>query len=157
VTVTTEFKGGRALQAALRELANSRAINAAGREGLKAGAQPIADLAITLAPEFEHKLKSAIKVGPARGKGNDKDHLNVVVGIDRSVDPPSFKPRLTGKGSYRDPGVAGHSVIIEFGRAGAAAQPFMTPAMDSQLPLAPERIGAALWPAIEKQARRLAK
>lgn len=157
MSVTTQFKGGAALQAALRALGDDRSINTAGRAGLRAGAEPIRALAVALAPVDQGKLKQAIKVASAKaGRGDDRDHLRVVVGIDRSVDPPSFKPRIGGKGSYRDPGVAGHSVIIEFGRAGAPAQPYFTPAWEAEKHGAPERIGAALWPAIERAAKRLA-
>jgi len=85
----------------------------------------------------------------------DSDFLTVVVGIDRGIDPPRQLGRKRGRGTYRDPGVAGHSVITEFGRPGAPAQPFMTPAWDAEAPGLTGRIISALGPAIAAEAERL--
>lgn len=153
--MSCKFSGGKELEAAFRELGQDRSINAAAREALRDGARPIADLAASLAPEHDGFLKKAIKVAAAkRQKG--KDYIGVMVGIDRSVDPPSMKPRQGG-GTYRDPGVAGHSVMVEFGTGNMAAQPYMTPAMEAEMPNATPRVIKRLGPAIERAAARLAK
>ncbi len=155
MSVSVEFKGGVELQAALARLADDRQIMVAARQALRSAARPIQATAIDLAPEYQGFLKQAIKVGP--GKGEDRDHLFVVVGIDQNVDPPRYVARANGKGVYRDPGVAGHSVIVEFGRADVPAEPFMTPAWDQHAMLTPDRIGEALWPAIDRAAARIAR
>lgn len=155
MSVTVAFEGGLELQAALRALGDDRQIAVAARQALRAAAKPIRDTAVELAPEDEGLLKQSIKIGP--GKGDDRDHLTVVVGIDQNVDPPTWKPRKSGTGVYRDPGVAGHSVIIEFGRADAPAQPYLTPAWDRHALLTPPRVGQALWPAIARAAARIAR
>lgn len=155
MSVTVKFEGGQALEAALRALGNNRQVALATRLALQEAAKPIRDTAIALAPEHDGFLKQAIKIGA--GKGDDKDVLWVVVGIDQRLDPPTYKGRLTGTGVYRDPGVAGHSVIVEFGRPDVPPEPYMTPAWDQHSSLTPERVGKALWPQIERAAARLAK
>lgn len=155
MSVTFGFEGGAALQAALRELGDSKAIKTAARQALRKAIAPVRTRARELVPVDQGKLRQSIKV--AADKSRERDQLWVKVGIDRSVDPPRQKPQLSGGGSYRDPGVAGHSVIIEFGRAGVPAQPFLTPAMDAELPGAIGRLTTELWPAIERAAARLAR
>lgn len=147
------MEGGPALAAALRALGDTKEISGAVRTALRKGAEPVRDKAKALAPKEVHNLEHSIKIAAAKKTAGE---IAVVVGIDRSVDPPRMVGRKNGRGAYRDPGVAGHSVIQEFGRENDVARPYMRPAMDSELPEAPEIVAAALWPAIERAARRLA-
>jgi HK97 gp10 family phage protein len=155
MTVTVDLKGFRELEAKLRALADSKEVKRAGREALRKAAEPIRDQAKALAPKDIHNLEKSIKTAATRGlKG---DAAGVTIGIDRNVDPPVYRGRKRGKGSYRDPGVAGNAVIQEFGSERMAANPFMRPAWDAEKDATPRRIADALGTAIERAARRIAR
>lgn len=81
------------------------------------------------------------------------------VGIDQSVDPPKDVQRKSGKGSYRDPGVAGVAVIMELGAPGAniAPHPFMGPAWESEKEATAQRITDAVLAEATKAAERAAR
>lgn len=151
------FEGGLELAAALRGLGDDKALRLAQAKALEAGAEPVRDLARTLAPDdpatgLNPRQWIDFKRRPGKGTRSIVD-----VGIDRSDDPPTVVGRKSGRGTYRDPGIAGVSVMQEFGTDKMAANPYMRPAMDAELPRAPQRIGEALWPIIEKTAARLAR
>lgn len=169
------LSGGHDLDRALRELARAADARTVGRAALRAAARPIVADAKARAPDdpatgANKFLRQSIKQGPisrARagrgqslpGKGSNraKDEIWIAVGIDQSVDPPRRKPRRTGKGSYRDPGVAGVSVMIEFGTSKAAAQPFMRPAWDANRADSVGIIAGEITPQLEKAAQRIAR
>lgn len=168
---TVTVKGGAALDKALLALGDSVTARKIGRLALKAAGAPIEATAKALAPDDPATgpgrfLRDSIKLAPIsaarvnRGQslsGDREDQLWMAVGIDKSDDPPTQKPRKSGRGSYRDPGVAGVSVIIEFGRAGVAAQPFMRAAWDANKGQAIGRMTAIIGPEVDKAARRAAK
>lgn len=154
------IKGGREVEAALRELGNKVTARNVGRRALVNAAEPIRDLAKMLAPDDPRTgtgkfLKESIKIAPGKRRG---DTMQVRIGIDASVDPAVEKPRQGG-GTYRDPGVAGVSVIQEFGApaANVPAQPFMRPAWEVNKLATPQRMVDALRPEIEKAAQRAAR
>lgn len=154
---TFRIEGGALVAAALRALGNDKEINRAAREALLVAAEPIRAKAEAGAPDdptTAGALKSSIK---KKARKASFYRATVDVGIDKSVDPPKIVGRKTGRGTYRDPGVAGVAPIIEFGRDGVAAVAFMRNAMDAEFPATGQRIGDALWPAIEKAAKRIAK
>jgi hypothetical protein len=162
VTVTVKFEGGRALEAALRDLGKRATAKNVGRRALMQAAEPIRDMAKQLAPDDPATgagkfLKESIKAAP--GRRNRGDRTWVLVGIDASVDPATEKPRQGGGGSYRDPGVAGVSVIQEFGAPARniPAQPYMRPAWEANKAATLGRIGDALWDEIDKAAQRAAR
>lgn len=155
---TVEFKGGLAIERALRELGESRAIRRAGRAALKDAATPVRDDAKANAPEDEGDLIESIKIATAkRDRGDDGNVVAVVIGIDRNVQPATYVPRKSGKGSYRDPGVAGVGPMKEFGTEKDPAEPFMRPAWERHADRTPGRVARALWPAIAREAKRLAR
>ena len=166
--------GCRELDAALRELGNKVTAKAVGRRALDNAAAPILAMAKLLAPDdpatgSNKFLKESIKVaapkrvrlnrGQSRGSIDAQDQIWRVIGIDQSVDPPTWKPRQGGGGTYRDPGVAGVGPIMEFGApaANVPAQPFMRPAWEANKAATPQRIVDALRPEIEKAAQRAAR
>ncbi len=157
---TIRVEGLAALEQALRKLGDQPAIRRAGRAALREGGKPMMETARRLAPDdpatgIGQFLQASIKMATGRGdRGDDGDQVFVVIGIDHSLDPPVFRPRQGG-GTYRDPGVAGVSGIIEFGRPGVAAKPFMRPAFDQHAAATPALVGRALGPAIEKEAAKL--
>jgi HK97 gp10 family phage protein len=154
VSVRVGFTGGRALEAKLLALGEKVARKAAG-QALKAAAEPIRERARSEAPDDPANgagnfLVNSIAVDKVRRKG---DVVKVAVGIDQTVDPPVEKPRQSGNGSYRDPGVAGVAVIIEFGRDGVPANGFMRRTWDAEKDASLKRVGDALAGAIAREAK----
>lgn len=156
------IKGGPEIEAALRNLGKQVTARNVGRRGLKQAAEPIAAMAKALAPDDPATgagkfLKASIKVTGA--KSRDKDQLWVRVGIDASDDPAKYVNRQSGGGSYRDPGVAGAAVIMEFGAPAGniPAQPFFRPAWDANKAATPQRIADGVRDEVEKAAARAAR
>lgn len=154
MTVTIDVKGGRASEAALRELGEWQFIRRAAMEALRGGALPIRDKAKVLAPKDKLDLTDSIKAKPGRMRDGI---LWYEIGIDPSEQPAQIVTRKTGRGTYRDPGVAGNALIQELGTPQMPANPFMTPAWDSEKGETPGRIIASLGPAVEKQAAKIAR
>jgi HK97 gp10 family phage protein len=155
---TVRIEGLAGLDKALRELGNAVTARRIGRKALEAGLEPIRAMASALAPdnpETSGNLKIAI--GKTIHRAKTEDQLWGSVGIDKSVDPPRMVARKSGKGSYRDPGVAGNAVMQELGTGKMPANPFMRPAWFAEGPAAPGRIAAQLRIDIDKAARRAAK
>lgn len=154
--------GGREIEAALRELGSKVTAKNVGRRGLLNAAAPIRDMAKMLAPDdpatgSNKFLKESIKAVP--GRRNRGDRVWAIVGIDASVDPARNVPRKSGGGSYRDPGVAGVSVIQEFGAPGAHVppRPFMRPSWEANKAATPQRIADEVKVEVEKAAARAAR
>jgi hypothetical protein len=153
---TFEFKGGREIEAALRELGKPLHARRAAERALPAGLEPVAVRARALVPKDELYLEHSIKVGKradTRGtrkfkRGAGKDLVELYVGIDTSA----------AGGDTSEADLAVYSVVQEEGSPAKniPAQPYMRPAMDSELPGAPDRVRPALWEEIAKIAARLA-
>lgn len=163
MTIRIKVENAAAIQQALAELGDQKAMRAAVKDALRQAAEPMAALARALVPVDKGDLKRSIKIGPRkRAKGEDPDTFGVKIGIDANEQPAVLVTRKTrsagGKGgTYRDPGVAGVGPITEFGRPGEAAKPFMRPAFDAEGEKTIQRFGQTAGPAIEKQAARLAR
>lgn len=160
MTVTVDFKGGRELEAALKALGNPAAARRSGQRAVNKAMEPVRDVAKSLAPDdpatgIGKFLKEAIKSGPR--KSRDKDRVFAAVGIDHTVDPPKDVARKGGKGTYRDPGVAGVAVMQEFGTENMPANPYMGPAWELERAALPGILGRIMWADIEKTAKRLAR
>lgn len=154
MSIKIKVEGGQAAEAALRELGEWQFIRRAAMEALRAGALPIRDKAKELAPKDKLDLDRSIKAQPGRSRD---DILWYEIGIDPNVQPARIVARKTGRGTYRDPGVAGVAPMQEFGTPLMPANPFMIPAWDSEKADTPGRIVASLGPAIEKQAAKIAR
>lgn len=154
---TFKFEGGRDIERALRDLGDPKTIRRIGLFALRKAAEPMQEAARRNAPKDVGDLEESIKIASARrGKGSDGDEAKILIGIDQSVQPPTEVEKADGSGTYRDPGVAGVSVIKEFGREGEPAQPFMRPAFDSEAGATPARVADHMKPAIERAAKRKA-
>lgn len=159
---SVKVEGLRALERKLHQLGDLPAVRRAGRKALRAGGAPMVASAKQFAPDDpvtgpDLHLRASIKMATGRReRGDDGDQVWVVIGIDANVDPPVLRRRKDGRGSYRDPGVAGVASIIEFGRAGVPAAPFFRPAWDAHKAGATAIVGRALGPAIETEAAKLA-
>lgn len=153
-----EFKGGKELERALRELGDPMTARRIGLLALRKGAEPMRDKAKVLVPKDQQDLEQSIKIATARkSKGGDKDEVTVLIGIDAAVQPAVEVARKSGDGTYRDPGVAGVGPLQEFGADDMPANPFMRPAYDAEKNATPDRVGREMWPAIQRAAARLAK
>jgi len=146
------FKGGRELQAALKELGSVATQKNVAKRALDKAAIPIRDEAVRLAPDDPKtaegvSLVSAIKIGErALGRRNRsfrRDHgiVERYIGID-----PTVHPR-----------VAFYSEIQEFGKGKTRAQPYMRPAWESKKMVAMDRLSDDLKVEIGKAADRAAR
>lgn len=156
------IKGGVEVEAALRELGNKVTARNVGKRGLLKAAEPIRDMARLLAPDdpatgSNKFLRESIKAAP--GRRNRGDRIWALVGIDADVDPAKNVARKSGGGSYRDPGVAGVSVIQEFGSPAnnVPAHPYLRPAWEANKAAAPQRIADEVKVEVEKAAARAAR
>lgn len=155
------------LQAALAELGAPRAIKTALRGGLSKAARPMLEAIRSKVPVDTGNLKRSLKMAAAKGEKPDSPQFGIVIGIDSNEQPAEYKVRKTksggnrkgaGKGGYyRDPNVAGHGPMIEFGTPRQAAQPFMRPGFDQEGESTIRRFGEVAGAEIERVAARLAK
>ena len=170
-----EFKGGKDLEAALRELGNKALAKRVVERALRLAAEPIRNEAVNLAPDDTAtgdpiSLKSAIKIGKkatTRGLRNfrrseqGKDTAEVWIGIDPSVRPPRDSKSKRNKRGTRflqsGGGVAAYSMFMEFGTGTHQAQPYMRPAWEGKKMEAFNRLADDLRSEIDKAAARAAR
>ena len=172
--VTVDFKGGRELEAALKELGKPRDLRRIATAALRRAAEPIAEEARQLVPVKSGTLKSAIKVGNradsrakrfrgAKGRALRAaldDTVEQYVGIDNSVRPAVYakNPRGRRAGGGSSGGAVGfYAQVVEFGLPNQPAQPFMRPAFDAKQGEAKDKLGEELWRGIDRRARLLAR
>lgn len=138
------FKGGKELEASLRQLASNATKRNVAERALKLAATPIRDEWERLAPEDEGDLKQAIKIGraiKAFQKGSKGDIVQTFVGIDESIDK-----RLHI-----------YAEVVEFGSTNHKAQPSGRIAWEGQKTVALDRLADDLRSEIDKAAKRAAK
>lgn len=161
-----EVSGLTDLQAALRELGDPKAVRTALRAALRKAARPMVDAIQAKVPVDQGDLKRSIKMAAAKREKPDAE-FGIVIGIDANEQPAEYIIRRTnsggsrkgaGKGGYyRDPNVAGHGPMTEFGTPQKAAQPFMRPGFDAEGEATIRRFAEVAGPEIERVAARLAK
>jgi HK97 gp10 family phage protein len=161
-----DFKGGRELEAALKELGDPKLIRRVGSRALDKSAEIIAAKARQLAPIHDGYLRASIKVGSrAMGRAQRRfkrsevggDILERYVGIDERVRPAQ-NPKTTVRRKRVEGGSSGGSVafysqVVEFGLANNPAQPFMRPAWEQKKDEAQKSIAGNLKEAIEHAAK----
>lgn len=175
------------LEKQLFQLGSTSTARRVGQRALLEAAKPMVERIKQLAPDDPKTagaLKESIKMttgkrvrlnrgqGSLRGEFDSEDLATVVIGIDGDVRPHEWRPRKRGirqgknrvraqrsakKDEVLDVGVAGYSVMQEFGTEKMAANPFMRPGFDATAELVIRRVGQTLGPEIEKSAARLAK
>lgn len=139
-----EFKGGKELEAALKELGDKGAARRTAERALKLAAQPIRDEWEANVPVDQGDLKRAVKIGraiKAFQRTSRGDVVKTFVGIDESEDA-----RLHI-----------YAEVQEFGSGNVEAQPAGRPAWESQKMNALDRLAADLWAEISKTAERAAR
>lgn len=162
-----EVDGALDIQKALSELGDPRAVRTSLRAILRKAARPMLEAAQAHVPIDQGDLRRSLKIAAAKGEKAGGDAFGIVIGIDANEQPAQYIIRKTnsggrrkgaGKGGYyRDPNVAGHGPMIEFGTPQKAANPFMRPAFDAEGEATIRRFGEEAGPIIEKTAARLAK
>lgn len=143
------------LEQALFELGSPSTARRVGQRALLVAAEPMVKAIRALAPKDELHLEQSIKAQPSN-TNRSRDTAEVVIGIDASVQPRTAKTRKRGKGQYVDPGVAGVSVLQEFGDSKMTANPYMRPGFEATAEEVILAIGRTLGPEIERSAARLA-
>jgi HK97 gp10 family phage protein len=129
-----DLRGVRAYKDLLKKLpqgARKKVVRAA----LRKGARPIVTAARAAAPRRTGRLRKSIGTVVATEEGKLVAHIGPRSGIK------------SGGVFY------GH--LVEFGRSGVGARPFLRPAFDAKAGEAVKLMGGALGQAIEKEARRL--
>lgn len=155
-----KIEGGLEIQAALRELGDPKSVKNALRKALRDAAKPMLERAREGVPVDKGDLKRSVKMAAAKRERLNSPEFGIVIGIDANVQPARNIPRKTRSGkstTYRDPGVAGVAPIVEFGKIGEPAKPFMRGAFDAEAEATIRRFGTTAGPAIEAAAARLAK
>ena len=136
-------EGFRELEQELGKLANVNQRRASGRRALRAAAQPMADLAQSMAPRgLSGMLAPSITVGTRLSKRQAGLHRRMFRGNRAAVEV------FVGAG----PLSSAHTQ--EFGTRFHAAQPFMRPAWDQDHRAMIERLKAELWADIQKAVAR---
>lgn len=129
------LKGAREMEALLKRLGPIPA-GKAGDEALRAGCRIIVAEAKRLVKVRTGEMKRHITYAP-NTRTRAKNQRSYLVG----VRPPTSR----------------RFHLLEFGRSGVPAQPFMRPAFDNKAVEALDVIGASLGPAIEKAATSMVK
>jgi HK97 gp10 family phage protein len=138
------FRGGRELDAALKELGDKGAIRRTAERALKAAAEPIRERWEQLVPEDQGDLKRSVKIGRAiksLQRTSRGDVVKTFVGIDESQDR-----RLHI-----------YAEVQEFGNGNTAAQPAGRPAWEQKRMEALDRLADDLRAEIMKTAERAAR
>lgn len=140
-----DFKGGRELEAALRDLGKKATAKNVARRALRKAAEPIREEWEQLVPEDQGDLKRSIKTGGAirqfQSRANRGDVVTEFVGIDESQDR-----RLHI-----------YAEVIEFGNESHPAQPAGRPAWEGKKQEAFDRLADDLRVEIDKAAARAAR
>lgn len=137
-----EFRGGKELEAALKELATRATRKNAAKRALRKAAEPIRQEWESLVPVDQGDLKKSIKVGEAiKAFRTTGDTVTQFVGVDESQDR-----RLHI-----------YAEVIEFGNANHPAQPAGRPAWESKKGEALDLIAGELRTEIDKAAARAAR
>lgn len=157
--MTTQMKvtGGRELQAALLELKTAVA-RRIGRQAVQAAAEPILATMQARVPHDEDMLAQSLGMNIRTRTDRRSGAAEIVakVGI-RKAKAGDYEVTKDGKRAVGS-APAGYGQFIEFGRADAAAQPFLRPAWDSEGgEAAIGRITTVLKDGISKAAKRAAK
>lgn len=154
------IEGTAELQAALRELGDPRAIRVALRASLRAAARPMLEAIKANVSIDKGDYRRAVKMAAAKGERPDSPEFGIVIGVDANEQPARQVVRKTRSGrsaTYRDPGVAGVSVIDEFGTPTQRANPAFRNGFDTEGEKTIARFGQLAGAEIEKVAARLAR
>ena len=159
MTVTMELSGFDEMEEALEQLSKASGKNVL-RRALKAAAEPMADLARSLAPNDPSTggfdLQKSITVGSRLSRREKSEHRRMFRNDRASVE------MFVGAGPlpqavYSEFGTAPHvnkGLFAGTMNPGVAPQPFMRPAWDQDHKALLDRLGKEIWVEIEKAMAR---
>jgi len=134
------------------------------RKSLRKAAEPMRDLAKSIAPVDDGDLRDSIIIGGLLNKSQKSRQRKLTEDERSSIElfvGPSYKKGAGGRhGHLVEFGTAPHIVGGVFKGAkhpGTAPQPFMRPAFDAEARPTVARLGPLLMKEIEKAAKRQAK
>ena len=143
MTVTMKLSGFRELERELSRLGSHTTRRASGRRALKKAAQPMADLAQSMAPVGDtNTLAPSITVGTKLSKRQQGMHRKMFRNDRAAVE------MFVGAG----PLSSAHTQ--EFGTIHHAPQPFLRPAFDQDKDAMLERLKAEIWNDIQRTVAR---
>ena len=141
-----KLDGFKDLEKALAEIGKRTTAKAVARRALKKAAEPVAELASSLAPEGDTKtLRPSVAVGTKLSKRQARLHRKMFRNDKAAVE------MFAGAG----PLPSAHQQ--EFGNENHAAQPFMRPAWDAEAMPTLDRLGNLMAAEIAANAKRAAK
>ena len=144
--VTVKTTGFAELDRALADIEKAATAKAIMRRALKQAAQPMADMASSLAPVgATGTLAPSVTVGTKLSKRQKGMHRKMFRDDKASVE------MFVGAG----PLASAHNQ--EFGNDHHGPQPFMRPAFDAEAKPTVDRLGKEMWAEIDKAAKRAAK
>lgn len=140
----TQFKieGLRDVEQAFKQLENVNQRKASARRAMKKAAQPIADDAQKLAPREFGTLGESIKVGTVLSKRQ------------RGIHRKMFRDDRAAVEMFVGAGPLSSAHAQEFGTENHAPQPFMRPALDSNVTGYLETLGSEMWADLRKAVAR---
>jgi HK97 gp10 family phage protein len=143
MSVTFKVEGFKELDAELAKLGSPSARRASGRRSLRRAAEPLAELAQSLAPKGDtNTLAPSITVGTKLSKRQSRMHRKMF------RDDRSAVEMFVGAGPYSS------AWNQEFGNRNHAAQPYLRPAWDQDKNAMLERLKKELWADIQKSLAR---
>ena len=146
MTVSVKIEGFSDLEKELERLSKSQG-KAVLRRALKKSAEPMADLARSMAPVDEGDLQRSITVSTKLDKRQAGMHRRMFRDERASVEMfvgPSYNLGAGGR----------HGHFLEFGTVNHGPQPFMRPAWDRDQKPMLERLKAEIWAEIQKTIAR---
>jgi HK97 gp10 family phage protein len=150
MTVTVKLEGFEGLERNLAQLEKLATRRSVARRALKQAAQPMADLAQSLAPVARGNLAQSVIVG-AKLDGRQQGLHRRMFASDRTNVELFVGP------SYLLGGGGRHGHLQEFGTVHHAPQPFMRPAWDQDHKALLQRLGQLMAAEIDKAVTRAAR
>ncbi|KEP68415.1 hypothetical protein DL1_11930 [Thioclava dalianensis] len=146
MTVTVKTTGFKDLEAALEQIEKKTTAKATMRRALKTAAQPVADLAQSLAP-----------VGATRALSTSVAVSTKLSKRQRGLHRKMFRNDKAAVEMFVGAGPLSSAHQQEFGNIYQAPQPFLRPAWDAESKATLDRIAEQMWIEIEKTAQRAAR
>ena len=140
---TVKLEGFKEIEAELAKLGNPNQRKASARRALRKSAQPMADLAQSMAPRGDTgTLAPSISVGTKLSKRQ------------RGLHRRMFRNDRAAVEMFVGAGPLSSAHTQEFGTINHGPQPFMRPAFDQEAKPMLERLKAELWDDIQKAVAR---
>lgn len=144
-----DFKGGKDLDRALRELGDPALMRAAGNTAARTAMKPVYnDAKANIAKDTGETARSIkLRTNSKRAKNPGASVVAVSGSYTRKVNGEKVKTQLRGFIAF----------WLEFGTSKMAARPWLRPAFDGNARVSLGILGKDLWKSIARQAKKAAK